>query len=109
MQTKTDKPKGYEPSADYRISSHPAHESNLGSTPRELSFEGGDPLAKRSVRGLLIVQSLAEIEGNEHENPEKSDQHALPPGYLRWPMVIGRARLSIRPEELVGVCTQAFR
>jgi len=29
MQTKADKPKGYEPSAGYRISWHPAHVSGV--------------------------------------------------------------------------------
>ena len=41
--------------------------SNSGSTPRELPFEGGDPIAKRSVLGFLVAQSLGEVEGNGHE------------------------------------------
>ena len=48
-------------------------------TPRELPFERGDPIAKRSVRGFLIAQSLAEVEGNDHENSERSGHHAFTP------------------------------
>jgi len=32
MQTKADKPKGYEPTADYRICWHPAHVSGVRSS-----------------------------------------------------------------------------
>jgi hypothetical protein len=44
--------------------------AHCGTTPRELPFERGDPIAKRSIRGFLIAQSLAEVEGNDHEKPE---------------------------------------
>ncbi|HVN45106.1 MAG TPA: hypothetical protein VMT66_07620 [Steroidobacteraceae bacterium] len=49
-----------------------------GTAPRELPFEGGDPIAKRCILGFLIAQSFGEVEGNERENSEQSNQHALP-------------------------------
>lgn len=52
--------------------------AHWGTAPRELPFEGGDPIAKRSVLGFLIAQSLGEVAGNEHEKPEQPDQHVLP-------------------------------
>jgi hypothetical protein len=36
-------------------------DADCGTTPPELPFEGGDPIAKRSVFGLLIAQSLGEV------------------------------------------------
>jgi hypothetical protein len=53
--------------------------AHWGTAPRELPFEGGDPIAKCSVLGFLIAQSLGEVAGNEHEKPEQPDQHVLPP------------------------------
>jgi hypothetical protein len=47
--------------------------AHCSTTPRELPFEGGDSIAKRSVLGFLIAQSLAEVEGNDHEKHEQSD------------------------------------
>jgi hypothetical protein len=53
--------------------------AHWGTAPRELPFERGEPIAKRSVLGFLIAQSLGEVAGNEHEKPEQPDQHELPP------------------------------
>jgi len=52
--------------------------AHWGTAPRELPFERGDPIAKRSVLGFLIAQSLGEVARNEHEKPEKPDQHEVP-------------------------------
>jgi hypothetical protein len=41
--------------------------AHWGTAPRELPFEGGDPIAKRCVLGFLIAQSLGKVEGNERE------------------------------------------
>jgi hypothetical protein len=53
--------------------------AHWGTAPRELPFERRDPIAKRSVLGFLIAQSLGEVARNEHEKPEKPDQHEVPP------------------------------
>jgi hypothetical protein len=65
-----------------------AHSST---TPRELPFEGGDPIAKRGVLGLLIAQSLGEVQSDDHERPEQYDQHALSARHLPWPRAVGGA------------------
>ena len=44
--------------------------AHWGTAPRELPFERGDPIAKRSVLGSFIAQSLGKVAGNEHEKPE---------------------------------------
>jgi hypothetical protein len=53
--------------------------AHWGTAPRQLPFERGDPIAKGSVLGSLIAQSLGEVAGNEHEKPEQPDQHVFPP------------------------------
>jgi hypothetical protein len=65
--------------------------AHSGLMPRELAFQGGVPIAKGSVRGFLIAQSLGEVEGNDHEKPDCAYQHAFAPRYLPWAMAVRKA------------------
>jgi hypothetical protein len=44
--------------------------AHWGTAPRELPFERGEAIVKRSIRGFFIAQSLGEVAGNEHQKPE---------------------------------------
>ena len=52
--------------------------------------------------GFLIAQSLDDVEGNEHEKPPQSDQHALPPS-----RPLGCSRRRLPGEALLNESLQA--